>query len=157
MTLAASTTTLAISDVASANKLYNKQQIMMAQSGVGLSVNVDLLGIANQIRSDIKSAQNRSGFVKNLANTVYYAARFAAKRHNLGKRYHVMVFNLNQNYQERFKGVVFYGSAVYDGIHYGIWVFESGEFINQGDGGWINWAFIGRFDKNGGYVKFKQS
>ncbi|MCM3738638.1 stress protein, partial [Bacillus cytotoxicus] len=25
---------------------------------------------------------------------------------------------------------------------------------NQGDGGWINWAFRGWFDRNGNHVKF---
>ncbi|MBJ3792196.1 stress protein, partial [Bacillus sp. OA1] len=33
-------------------------------------------------------------------------------------------------------------------------VFEDGEFTNKGDGGWINWAFRGWFDRDGGHVKF---
>ena len=56
-----------------------------------------------------------------------------------GQKYNVMVFNLSQEYEDHFNGVQFYGSAVYDGITYGIWVFEDGSFTNKGDGGWINW------------------
>lgn len=37
---------------------------------------------------------------------------------------------------------------------YGIWAFENGEFTNKGDGGWINWAFKGSFDRDGSHVKF---
>ncbi len=40
---------------------------------------------------------------------------------------------------------------------FGIWVFEDGEFTNKGDGGWINWAFRGWFDRDGGHVKFLSS
>lgn len=75
--------------------------------------------------------------------------------YSAGQRYNVMVFNLSQNYDDRFKGVVFYGSAVYSGITFGIWAFQSGEFTNNGDGGWINWAFRGWFERNGQHVVFK--
>ena len=26
---------------------------------------------------------------------------------------------------------------------YGVWVFESGKFVKPGDGGYINWAYVG--------------
>ncbi|MEI2580607.1 hypothetical protein [Scytonema sp. PRP1] len=113
---------------------------------IGIDVSVDVLGIAQAIASAINADQGRDGFVKNLMETTFYAA---------GQRYNVMVFNLSQEYDDRFNGVAFYGSAVWGGsITYGIWAFESGEFTNKGDGGWINWAFRGWFDRNGGYVKF---
>ncbi|MBT2625404.1 stress protein [Bacillus sp. ISL-32] len=111
----------------------------------GLNVNVDVLGIANQIADSIKSAQNRDGFVKNLMESSFYAS---------GQKYNVMVFNLSQEYEDHFNGVKFYGSAVYDGITYGIWVFEDGSFTNKGDGGWINWAFRGWFDRNDNTAEF---
>lgn len=124
------------------------QKTMMAQrASANLSVSVDVLGITNLIVSSIKSSRDRSGFVKNLMNGAFYGA---------GQRYNVMVFNLSQNYQQSFRGVKFYGSAVYDGVTFGIWVFEDGEFLNQGDGGWINWAFSGWFDRNDQYVRFKK-
>ncbi len=112
---------------------------------VGLNVNLDVLGIANQIADAIKSAQNRDGFVKNLMESSFYAS---------GQKYNVMVFNLSQEYEDHLNGVQFYGSAVYDGITYGIWVFEDGTFTNKGDGGWINWAFRGWFDRDGSTVAF---
>ncbi|MEK4313147.1 stress protein [Bacillus sp. FSL P4-0334] len=112
---------------------------------VGLNIDVDLLGIGNSIADAIKSAQNRDGFVKNLMESSFYAS---------GQKYNVMVFNLSQEYEDHFNGVQFYGSAVYDGITYGIWVFEDGSFTNKGDGGWINWAFRGWFDREGDHVEF---
>ncbi|MFF7414175.1 stress protein [Streptomyces lydicus] len=118
-------------------------------ANANLNFNVDVLGIANKIESSIKTAQNREGFVKNLMESAFYAS---------GGQYNVMVHNLSQPYEEHLNGVKAYGSATYDGVVYGIWVFEDGEFTNQGDGGYINWAFKGWFDRpdNGGYVKFSR-
>jgi hypothetical protein len=39
---------------------------------------------------------------------------------------------IGEEYEDHFNGVQFYGSAVYDGITYGIWVFEDGSFTNKG-------------------------
>ncbi|AJT63227.3 Stress response protein YvgO [Streptomyces lydicus] len=118
-------------------------------ANANLNFNVDVLGIANKIEASIKTAQNREGFVKNLEESAFYAA---------GGQYNVMVMNLSQGYEDHFNGVKAYGSATYDGVIYGIWVFEDGEFTNLGDGGYINWAFRGWFDRpnNGGYVKFSR-
>lgn len=113
--------------------------------GVNFNVNLDVLGIANSIRDAVVQNANRSGFVKNMMESTFYSA---------GQKYNVMVFNLAQNYEDHFRGVKFYGSAVLNGVVYGIWVFEDGEFTNQGDGGWDNWAFRGWFDRDGKYVKF---
>ncbi|XXY12533.1 hypothetical protein WME88_30155 [Sorangium sp. So ce216] len=118
-----------------------------AMAAVNLNVNVDVLGIANAIASSVNVTGNREGFVKNLMESTYYAA---------GQKYNVMVFNLSQGYEDRFNGVQFYGSAVFQGITFGIWAFEGGEFTNKGDGGWINWAFRGVFDRNGNHVVFKK-
>ncbi|SOE13162.1 hypothetical protein SAMN06272775_4145 [Streptomyces sp. 2323.1] len=118
-------------------------------ANANLNFNVDVLGIANKIEASIKTARNREGFVKNLEESAFYAA---------GAKYNVMVFNLSQGYQDHLNGVQAYGSATYDGVVYGIWVFEDGEFTNTGDGGFINWAFRGTYDRpdNGGYVKFSR-
>ncbi|MDL0426992.1 stress protein [Bacillus amyloliquefaciens] len=122
-----------------------QQSSDVSAKDVGLNIDVDLLGIGNLIADAIKSAQNRDGFVKNLMESSFYAS---------GQKYNVMVFNLSQEYEDHFNGVQFYGSAVYDGITYGIWVFEDGSFTNKGDGGWINWAFRGWFDRDGDHVEF---
>ncbi|WP_432680897.1 stress protein [Bacillus velezensis] len=122
-----------------------QQSSDVSAKDVGLNIDVDLLSIGNSIADAIKSAQNRDGFVKNLMESSFYAS---------GQKYNVMVFNLSQEYEDHFNGVQFYGSAVYDGITYGIWVFEDGSFTNKGDGGWINWAFRGWFDRDGDHVEF---
>ncbi|ARW40539.1 MULTISPECIES: hypothetical protein [Bacillus] len=122
-----------------------QQKSDVSAKDVGLNIDVDLLGIGNSIADAIKSAQNRDGFVKNLMESSFYAS---------GQKYNVMVFNLSQEYEDHFNGVQFYGSAVYDGITYGIWVFEDGSFTNKGDGGWINWAFRGWFDRDGDHFEF---
>ncbi|MCR8578657.1 stress protein [Streptomyces sp. Isolate_219] len=118
-------------------------------ANANLNFNVDVLGIANKIEASIKTSQNREGFVKNLAESAFYAS---------GGKYNVVVHNLSQGYADNFKGVQAYGSATYDSVVYGIWVFEEGEFTNLGDGGFINWAFKGAWERpdNGGYVKFSR-
>ncbi|MEU6332811.1 stress protein [Streptomyces sp. NPDC047049] len=117
--------------------------------GANVNFNVDPLGIANKIEAAVKTAQNRDGFVKNLMETAFYES---------GQHYNVMVHNLSQPYEDKLNGVKQYGSATYDGVTYGIWIFEDGEFTNQGDGGYINWAFRGVWERpdNGGYVKFSR-
>lgn len=112
---------------------------------VGLNVNVDALGVAQAISDAVHSDQDRGAFVKNLMESTYYSA---------GQQYNVMVFNLGQDYQEQFNGVQFYGSVMYQNLTFGIWAFESGDFTNQGDGGWINWAFKGSFSRDGNTVHF---
>jgi hypothetical protein len=116
--------------------------------GISLSVDVDVLGIAEAIASSVSRGQNRSGFVKDLMEKSFYAA---------DQKYNVMVFNMSQEYEDQFQGVQLYASTTYDtDIIYGIWLFESGDFTNKGDGGWINWAFRGWFDRDGSHVKFRQ-
>jgi hypothetical protein len=119
------------------------------ESVVGAAVALSQLGVelGKTIASAVKSSRNRGGFVKNLMNSAFYTA---------GQRYNVMVCNLSLNYIDQLNGVKFYQSAVYDGVTYGIWIFESGQFTNKGDGGWINWAFRGRYQRNGGYVRFSK-
>lgn len=114
-------------------------------SGVMLNIDVDVLGIAQAIIGAVNSSANRPGWVKGVMETAFYQA---------GQRYNVMVFNLNQEYQHGFNDVVFFGTAEYSGITFGIWAFRSGTFDNKGDGGWINWAFQGWFNRNGGHVDF---
>lgn len=112
---------------------------------VDINASVDVLGISKAISDAVHSGQDRASFVKNLMESTFYEA---------GQQYNVMVFNLGQNYDDRFQGVKFYGSAQYQNLIFGIWAFESGEFTNQGDGGWINWAFRGWFDRHDKHVIF---
>ncbi|EIE23408.1 hypothetical protein COCSUDRAFT_62943 [Coccomyxa subellipsoidea C-169] len=118
-------------------------------ANANLNFNIDVNKAAGDIASAISGQGNadRGGFVKNLSNACFYS---------LGQRYNCMVFNLGQEYQwTDQQGIVLYGSGVYQGITYGIWGFTSGTFDNQGDGGYINWAFFGNFDRSGNHVVFK--
>jgi hypothetical protein len=136
-----------ISNTATQQNISIRQDVKIARRVTGsVGVNIDPVAAGIEIANAVKNSRNRSGFVKNLMNTAYY---------NIGKqKYHVMVFNLSQDHSSKLRGVKYYSSATYDSVTYGIWIFESGEFVNKGDGGWINWAFRGRFKRDRGYVKF---
>lgn len=109
------------------------------------SVTIDPNAIANSIATAIKMSNNREGFVKNLMYDAFY---------NLGEqKLNVVVMNLSQGHDALgLQGVSGYSSATYDGVTYGIWIFEEGTFINEGDGGWINWGSMGWFEKEGDYT-----
>ncbi|MFG3494550.1 stress protein [Streptomyces sp. NPDC047928] len=100
------------------------------------------------VNDAIERKQNRSGYVKSLMEGAFYEA---------GQRYNVMIINDANRHTARLNGVVY--DAKVSGIHgkYRVLVFESGEFTNHGDGGWINWAFRGWFDRDGGFVRFHRS
>ena len=61
-----------------------------------------------------------------------------------------MVMNLSQDYNaNQLQGVQYFDTVDYDGITFGVWVFEEGTFVNEGDGGYDNWAFRGWFEQTG--------
>lgn len=69
--------------------------------------------------------------------------------------YNVIIMNLSQDYDSsRLDGVQAYANVKWDNISYGLWIVEGGEFENKGDGGYINWAFQGEFERDGNTVKF---
>ncbi|KOV52632.1 hypothetical protein [Streptomyces sp. H036] len=104
--------------------------------------------IFNIVTEAIERKQNRSGYVKSLMEGAFYES---------GQRYNVMVINNANSYTPNLHGVVY--DAKVSGIHgtYRVLVFESGQFTNHGDGGWINWGFVGWYERNGGHVKFNRS
>lgn len=104
---------------------------------VGLNLNVNSL--YRKVSSAIRGQRNRAACVKAMREAAYTSAR---------QRANVMVFNLNQNYRKRLNKVVFRRFSC-AGVSYGLWVFRSGTFINKGDGGYINWAFDGRWKRIG--------
>lgn len=112
---------------------------------VEVSIDLDLLGIGQAIAGAISFNDNRDAFVIDTMYKSFYGA---------GQKYNVMVFNLNVAHHQAFTGVQMYASVKYGDIIYGIWVFECGTFENQGDGGYINWAFMGWFNRNDGHVTF---
>lgn len=75
------------------------------------------------------------------------------------QKYNVIVFNLNENHEQKLTNIKFYGTAKYaDGTRFGIWVFESGLFRNKGARGWQNWAMVGSFrkDSSGNVITFRK-
>lgn len=112
---------------------------------VFVNFDFDVLGIAQAISGTVSVAMNRKAFVKNLAYTAYYKA---------GAKYNVIVFDLLVPHEARLIGVKSYGSAEYHGTTYGIWVFRSGSFVNNGDCSAVNWGFLECPHGDGGYVSF---
>ena len=52
------------------------------------------------------------------------------------------------------EGVKLYANVRYGKVNYGLWIAEGGSFSNTGDGGYINWAFRGWFDRVDNTVNF---
>ncbi|MGG0418705.1 stress protein [Priestia aryabhattai] len=107
---------------------------------VGGSVTIDPVAIGQAIADAAKTADNRSGFVKGAREKAFYEA---------GEQYNVIVMNLSQGYDEKLQGIQYFDTVDYDGVTFGVWVFEDGTFVNEGDGGYDNWAFRGWFERTG--------
>lgn len=71
-------------------------------------------------------------------------------------QYNVIMINLANHYVEQLNNKVLYANIRWDGIYYGLWVFDDGRFENQGKGGYENWGMVGWFDRpgNAGVVNF---
>jgi hypothetical protein len=109
--------------------------------GASANIDIDVNGLTNTIKQAIVTAANRGGAVKSMMEAAYNHTK---------QRYNVMVFNLNQNYDaSQLSGVKSYTTLTYSQIPFGVWIFESGTFVNQGDGGFINWAFAGNWKRTG--------
>ncbi|WP_051808136.1 hypothetical protein [Streptomyces sp. NRRL F-2664] len=126
------------------------EAVAAADKSVSVSVSMDQLGHGKAIADALRSIKtdNRGTFVQEAVDKAFKAA---------GSRHNVMLFNLSQNYHDQFQGTRVYANVQWGNIHYGLWIFESGQFTNQGDGGWINWGFVGWYERNGGHVKFNRS
>ncbi|HEV7980342.1 hypothetical protein [Amycolatopsis sp.] len=77
-------------------------------------------------------------------------------------KYNIVVWQESARQHSRFNGIVIQGHAtarqcaavVPETVHYFWVVFRDGEFTRKGDGGYRNWAFFGRWNRNDKYVKF---
>ncbi len=138
------------------NKIGNAEGISAdvikdSGGGVGASVNVniDVLGIINAVVNAINDKRDREAFVKSLLDQLTSQTNGQAN---------IMIFNRQQNcdFNPDYTRAS-YGQAGFNDVIYGAWVFCGGEkFVNQGDGGWINWGFYGVFDRNDKTVQFKE-
>ncbi|MDG3086570.1 hypothetical protein P7F88_10760 [Vibrio hannami] len=77
-----------VSSAPNVKETMSLKQFKPSAAAVNFNVNFDVLGIANSIRDAVVQNANRSGFVKNMMESTFYAA---------GQRYNVMVFNLSRN------------------------------------------------------------
>jgi hypothetical protein len=68
--------------------------------------------------------------------------------------YNVIMMNLAQHYVEQLNNKILYANVKWEGIYYGLWVFDDGHFENQGKGGYENWGMVGWFKKTNGVVDF---
>ena len=118
-----------------------------------LVANLDLNKAAADASFAITSQRDRGAWVRALLEDL--------KSKTKGKL-NIMVFNMQQGFvfnpppgTSKFTKATFKG-GLGGNITYGIWAFSSGTtFTNQGDGGFINWAFYGAFTRNGGVVTFQ--
>jgi len=88
---------------------------------------------------------NRGEFVRQAVDAAHREA---------GGQYDVVLMNLSQGYEERLEGKRLYANVRWGAINYGLWIAESGQFTNTGDGGYINWGFKGVFDRDGNTITF---
>jgi hypothetical protein len=134
---------------------HMRAQESVRDSGVdvGVNLNIDINALINSIAGAIDNAihgnQERSAFVQTLLETV---------TSNIRGSHNIMVFNMQQGFGFNPDwNSTWFSSQNYQGIQFGIWVFRGPvQFVNQGDGGWINWGFFGSFNRNGGTVDFNQ-
>ena len=89
----------------------------------------------------------RDQFVEGVVNIAFLKA---------GRRYNVMMMNLDQDYSQRLTGTKLYATVTWDNVYYGLWISEAGAFTNRGDGGYINWGFRGWYTRDGMTVKFRR-
>jgi hypothetical protein len=100
------------------------------------------LGVANQILdvvvAQVETNQNREGWLQALQNAAWY-------QFDQGKN--VMVIKADQ-YEGDLQGVQLDAVYKYSGLpDMRVIVFDSGTVTNTGDGGYINWAFQGWWDR----------
>lgn len=126
-----------------------------AAQAKAMGVKIDLasatIGITNRIYdiavTAIQRNQNRSGYVKSLMEGAFYDA---------GQTYNVMIVKADHPYSHDLNDVVYDATVHASGYpDFRVLVFESGVFTNEGDGGYINWAFRGWFDRNAMTVTFR--
>ncbi|MBP2478471.1 hypothetical protein JOF53_007343 [Crossiella equi] len=141
---------LALLGVAASPALADTASVASVQGKrASLDVNFDTDNIGVRLGDALSkiNTDNRDQFVRQAVDKAFEVA---------GGRYNVMLFNLSVGYQRQLQGEHFYGGVKWDGVYYGLWIFEAGHFENLGDGGYINWGFKGWFTKNVGKVDFRR-
>ncbi|MGW0520806.1 hypothetical protein [Crossiella sp. NPDC003009] len=103
---------------------------------------VQVASAINKIRTRFKSE-----FVKQAVDAAFEKS---------GGRFNVVIMNLSEDYKQNLNGKRLFANLEFRNVRYALWIAESGEFVNQGRGGWENWGFRGWFDRTGNTVKFRK-
>lgn len=105
------------------------QQVANALGEISTALQTHVLGDENFTRSVVNQVSNA-----------------------FGGRYNVVVINASNGRTHRLRGLVkgrngqnYYREANLLNRIYHIYVFKSGRFVNEGDGGYINWAFTNSY------------
>ncbi|RDI46470.1 hypothetical protein [Nocardia mexicana] len=114
-----------------------------AASAKPLPVDPGALGQA--IASSIKAANNREAAIEAAVNQAYFDER---------EEFGVLAMNLQQPHDDSKLDVAGYTSFDYDGITYGLYLIEGGQFTNNGDGGFANWRYRGLVDRRDGMTVY---
>lgn len=114
---------------------------------------IDVPQMNAAIREVARNAANRADFTRGAAGRA--AGLPLSNGQPISSRYNVLVFNLEVRYSQALRGVVYRQGFRFAGRTYELWIFRDGWFRNEGDGGFINWAFTGSFDKRDNFVQFK--
>lgn len=99
------------------------------------------------ITRSVEDLIDRSAWVLRLSNHVF------TERHQ--SRHNVVVINNELEYHLNVKGTVerfvvkFYQQRKPNMVPYEVVVFKEGTLVNMGDGGDINWDWMGNFERNG--------
>jgi len=154
--LAASAAVLAVSSITGATPAPDAP-VMVAEPASAAAptdvltadrqVTLDVVGLTNLIVSAASNAADRDAFVRSALDKVSYFK--LSNGRSVSEDYNVMVFNRQQPFSSNLAGIEMYSDFRFDNITFGVWVFKSGWFLNEGDGGWINWAFRGWFTRSG--------
>lgn len=71
-------------------------------------------------------------------------------------KYNVMIFNLEQPYSRRLRGIRVSRTIYYCGIPYHVWLFRSGSFENRGAPDAFNWCFRGHYRSCKNHITFSK-
>ncbi|GAB0491521.1 hypothetical protein MMPV_002775 [Pyropia vietnamensis] len=114
---------------------------------------VDVPQMNAAIREVARTSPDRGSFTRSAVSRS--AGIRLGDGRSIGSVYNVLIFNQEVKQNHALNGVVCRQAFQFAGRTYVLWIFRDGWFHNEGDGGYINWAFIGSYDKSGGFVQFK--
>ncbi|MBM6402840.1 hypothetical protein JQN72_01090 [Phycicoccus sp. CSK15P-2] len=91
---------------------------------------------------DAQSDRSRGDFVRESVAAAFDAA---------GGNHTVVMSNLSPVPDASFSSddTRLYANVKYGDVYYGMWIVDGGSFTRNGDGGYINWAFKGWYDRDG--------